>query len=711
MKFKQALVIIFLLGIVLPAFTQEYVRLAPPVNDEDAHQSSPAISPDGQLLAFTSDRSGTWQVYISRLKEGAWQQPEKINAIDAMFNGPVKVAGLCFNHDHSRIYFAAYPAGSPGQSDIYFTALKSGEWQVPEKLPMEINSGAFEGTPSLSIDRNTLYFTRARTNIEDKDLRNKNCRELFFARRNAGGEWKEARSIPKPVNRVCDNTPFILSDGTTLMLSSIRPPKTDKEGNEVETPHGGYDIYKSRNLAQRIWSTPSLLDAGEPFHELHFSSDALSQKAYLSMQKSGRNEKSQIYEIDMQDVTLGNPVMVMQGKIQQAKTNEPLQADIDVIRKRTSQVITTFQSRPDGTYYLVLPPGDDYVLDVSKKGYSHDFLEYNLSGLKETRVVNKNMELYASVALQLNVFDQEIYEPLEAKISVYEKEGMKPLDISPDMLSQGRYMLRLPIGSEYSITANKKFYNPFSIDLDLSGVVQFDQFERDMELKPKKREIEIDVSDEETEEGMAVEIVITNMERNERIVREAKKNKDGKYMVELREGDRYEINVNSPKGYAFYNKKLDMNEDKKSRKLDVKMKPLKAETKLQLSNITFETNSAELDASSFEELDRVVKLLNDNDNIRIEISAHTDDVGSNTYNKRLSNRRAASVVEYLQENGVSREQLVSSGYGENQPLVPNNSEENRAKNRRVELEILEVLEDGTVKQRAESKADFETQEK
>lgn len=711
MILKKGLCLLMLLGLTINLHAQNFKKAGPPVNAESADQSAPAISPDGKMLAFTSNRSGNWKLYVTRREGSQWSSPTAIEAVNSMFDQGTIVGGTCFNYNHTRLYFAAYPRGNPMQSDIYYTAYADGAWQEAVKLPPAINSSGYEGMPSIASDGNRIFFTRLKKNVEDDDLEAKQCKDLFFSSKNGNNEWAQARNMPSPINDRCENSPFILSDCRTLILSSIRPPKENEAGKVVARRFGGYDLYKADNLAQRIWSKPQMLDAGKASDEMHFSTNATNDIAYLALQHVGSKGGTQIYRLDLSEVTLGNPVMVMQGTITDKQTGEPLKAQIKAMKKSTLQVISSYNSTPNGHYFFVLPSKEEYVLDVTKKDYSHKFLEYDLRKLQENKVKNKALKLYKQVELQLNVFDREIYEPLKGVVTVYRKKDMQPLDIEAQMTAPGRYMLELPIGNAYTIQANKKFYDPFSINLDLTGVVQFSRFERDMELKPKKREMEIEVSDEQTKEGMAVEIVITNLDKNEKIVKEAKKNKEGKYVVELREGDEYEINVNSPKGYAFYNKKIDMNKEKKTRKMDVELKPLKAETKLQLKNITFETNSAELNASSYEELERVTKLLKENDNIRIEISAHTDDVGSKSYNEKLSDRRAESVIEYLTDHEVTQNQLEAQGYGETRPLLPNNSEENRAKNRRVELEILEVLEDGTVKQRAESKANIDKKDK
>jgi outer membrane protein OmpA-like peptidoglycan-associated protein len=88
------------------------------------------------------------------------------------------------------------------------------------------------------------------------------------------------------------------------------------------------------------------------------------------------------------------------------------------------------------------------------------------------------------------------------------------------------------------------------------------------------------------------------------------------------------------------------------------------------------------------ELDRVVKLLQDNPAIEIEMSAHTDSYGSDDYNFKLSDNRARSVMEYILSKDISPSRIISHGYGETVPVAPNDTPENRQLNRRVEFKIL-----------------------
>ncbi len=112
--------------------------------------------------------------------------------------------------------------------------------------------------------------------------------------------------------------------------------------------------------------------------------------------------------------------------------------------------------------------------------------------------------------------------------------------------------------------------------------------------------------------------------------------------------------------------------------------------KITFRGINFKTASAEILPESYPILDEAAKVLKENPSIKVEIQGHTDARGSNSYNKKLSDDRAASVKTYLvDKHGISANRLVAKGYGEDEPIAPNDTEEGMAKNRRVVFMILE----------------------
>lgn len=132
-----------------------------------------------------------------------------------------------------------------------------------------------------------------------------------------------------------------------------------------------------------------------------------------------------------------------------------------------------------------------------------------------------------------------------------------------------------------------------------------------------------------------------------------------------------ESDVNKPKTSADIEKKL-LNRQKVSFE----------------ATLLFETDQYVLQQSAFEHLDQLVAALQTQTDIRIEISGHTDDTGSIDYNATLSERRAAAVQSYLVQRGIAIDRLIAKGYGEQQPLKPNNTAEGRSANRRVECMAL-----------------------
>jgi outer membrane protein OmpA-like peptidoglycan-associated protein len=105
------------------------------------------------------------------------------------------------------------------------------------------------------------------------------------------------------------------------------------------------------------------------------------------------------------------------------------------------------------------------------------------------------------------------------------------------------------------------------------------------------------------------------------------------------------------------------------------------------AGVYFETNKYEITSNSKLALDKLQKIFAEYDNTNILIEGHTDNIGEENYNLRLSERRAKSAGNYLLNSGIASNRLIIKWYGENQPKVDNNSEENRTLNRRVQFVI------------------------
>lgn len=107
-------------------------------------------------------------------------------------------------------------------------------------------------------------------------------------------------------------------------------------------------------------------------------------------------------------------------------------------------------------------------------------------------------------------------------------------------------------------------------------------------------------------------------------------------------------------------------------------------------NITFATDSADLNSQFFSVLDGVATVLKEYEKTVIEVAGHTDSTGSDRYNQTLSERRAGTVAQYITTKGVQPTRLITVGAGESYPVATNDTPEGRQQNRRVELTIVPV---------------------
>lgn len=111
--------------------------------------------------------------------------------------------------------------------------------------------------------------------------------------------------------------------------------------------------------------------------------------------------------------------------------------------------------------------------------------------------------------------------------------------------------------------------------------------------------------------------------------------------------------------------------------------------KIVLRGVSFDFDSARLRADARPILDEAATMLRENPEVRVAVEGHTDAVGSDAYNERLSERRAGAVADALAAEGVARSRLAVAGRGEASPVASNETDEGRAQNRRVELRVLD----------------------
>jgi len=169
----------------------------------------------------------------------------------------------------------------------------------------------------------------------------------------------------------------------------------------------------------------------------------------------------------------------------------------------------------------------------------------------------------------------------------------------------------------------------------------------------------------------------------------------GEYEITLPGGELYGVHAEA-EGHISENQNLDLRNLKKDGSVtykDMSIEPIQIAkieptAKITLNNVWFDFNKFTLRPESYPELNRLAELLSEQPSIKVEVSGHTDNIGSEDYNLDLSKKRASSVSKYLIEKGVSKDRVTTTSYGESRPVETNDTDEGRQKNRRVEFTIL-----------------------
>jgi outer membrane protein OmpA-like peptidoglycan-associated protein/tetratricopeptide (TPR) repeat protein len=197
------------------------------------------------------------------------------------------------------------------------------------------------------------------------------------------------------------------------------------------------------------------------------------------------------------------------------------------------------------------------------------------------------------------------------------------------------------------------------------------------------------ITDADTKMMLQANIQLYDVATGQKITSMTSDAKNGSFLVTLPIGKDYMCNV-SKDGYLFYSENFSLINytDKEPFLLDIQLNKIKEGVSIVLKNIFFETAKATLKDESKTELNKLVELLTKNPTIKIEIGGHTDNVGVDAENLKLSDARAVAVKNYLTANGISADRLSTKGYGETQPIADNNTEVGRAKNRRTEFKVI-----------------------
>jgi outer membrane protein OmpA-like peptidoglycan-associated protein/Tol biopolymer transport system component len=197
------------------------------------------------------------------------------------------------------------------------------------------------------------------------------------------------------------------------------------------------------------------------------------------------------------------------------------------------------------------------------------------------------------------------------------------------------------------------------------------------------------VTDSDSGEPLCAQVELVNLENDKSVIKGESCWDKGEFLMCLPLGNEYAFNVNK-EGYLFYSQNFQLKEKMEIIDpyiLEIKLKKIEVGGSVVLRNVFFNTASYELLPESKVELQRLIDFLILNKSLSIELQGHTDNVGSEEYNQKLSDSRANEVYNYLIDKGIEKTRMTYVGFGYSKPIASNETPEGRALNRRTEFKI------------------------
>ena len=351
----------------------------------------PSLTVDGNTLIFNRRIKGDEDFYQSDKLHGVWQKaiplPGKINT---NFNEGAQN----ISQDGKWLIFTGcnYPEGM-GSCDLYIAYKNdNGQWGEAENLGRQINTDAWESSPSLSPDKSSLYFASTRLGgFGGSDI---------WVSKLTNEQWQAPENLGPIINTGGDEgCPFIHADNQTLYFNS-----------SGLLGYGNTDLFVTTKSKTSNWQTPKNL--GYPINTIDNEGSMIvaadGKTAYYASDFGTPNNKIDLYSFTLREDVQAKKTIWVKGKIVDKKTNVGLSATVNLILTDSGYALSNLITSPSGSYLTTLPVGNNYTFSVNKKGYlffTKNFL-LTASQLDTPFVINialQPIEKGASIILQ-NIF-------------------------------------------------------------------------------------------------------------------------------------------------------------------------------------------------------------------------------------------------------------------------------------------------------------------
>ncbi len=579
--------------------------------------------------------------------------------------------------------------GSYAQSDSAKKMMASGFAETHFDNLKSLNSNSDDATPFVSPDGSTIYFSSYRNNGKPA---------LFRAKHSSGLEWGNAEVFLELPGKEGISAISIANDGKTAILQCC---------NRADALFRSCDIYSAnidngalqniaplgKNINSEWWEgQPCISGDGQL---LFFASDRKGGEGGSDIymcSKSGSGEWGN--PVNMKFNTSSDELSPMLGSDNQtlyfASNASGGQGGFDIYvtyRKGDNEwtqpknLGTSVNTSSNEMFFFVPTSEDGVYVSSDRAGGQGGFDIYRI-------VPNPIKAKPKFIAFNGHVLDASTNLPVRTQpdLTLAVSANSDPLTNTG---STREYKTDAPIGKAIRVTAGADGYVSGNIEVQTPSEFDPNGFSQDIKLTPSKVRISGHTTSLFTNAKITAKVLLEEVDDNGNTLttQSVESDQDGAYSFDAKPFTKYHISA-SAKDYQNFFAVLDIplkREAVVSVVKEIRMTP----SDIKPVMVKFDYDKADLLASELPQLVDFIKKVKGNPNVKLEVQGHTDDRGSEEYNKELSERRAKTIDEYLLAQGVPRDQLaIVVGFGKSAPLEQGISDEARAKNRRVEIRIV-----------------------
>ena len=371
------LLIILMCLVAKPLFGQTKLRKMPSsINRPSTDNFAPYISFDGTTLVFIASvgDDDALTMCMARREGVNWNDPILLPKV--VNNHLNFLKGFALSTDGKTLYLTTSKAAGLGGFDLYTSQLSGNSWGEPVNMGLPVNTSSNEGSPSLSIDGNALFFMRC----DKMDFAKADNCKLMIMTKKPNGRWDDPQELPPFINTGNSQTPRIMGDGEMLVFSS----------NKLQPNKGGMDLYFTK-LIEEKWNNPLPLDfVNTPGDDQYVSTTLLGR--YLTRDMPGQAH-SELAEVLFPSEVRPKGVMRIEGTV--TGPGDPSTVFVSAFNMKDQSRVFSTKPEKDGTFVAYIKEGGLYDLSVEpeKDNYTFFSKRFDLTGEKFSLVEKVSINL------------------------------------------------------------------------------------------------------------------------------------------------------------------------------------------------------------------------------------------------------------------------------------------------------------------------------